>query len=285
MGVIQLGYAGLAAPELESWDRLAREVLGAEVRDRSDQALYLRFDEYHHRLIVQQDSPPDLLFAGWMLAGPREFEAQLAALRQHDIPFRMATDEELRQRKVRQMAWCTDPDGLRVELFWGLLTLPREPFVPTRAMQGFKAGSLGLGHLVVWSNERQASERFYCDVLQFKLSDYGSGRAAFLRCNPRHHSLALAQSRPDSGDQRLRHVMLEVNELDDVGRAYDLCEDRWPLVSTLGRHPNDRMVSFYLKTPSGFALEYGWGARLVDEESWTLQAYEPGDVWGHKPIA
>ena len=27
--------------------------------------------------------------------------------------------------------------------------------------------------------------------------------------------------------------------------------------STLGRHSNDQMVSFYMSTPSGFEVEYG----------------------------
>lgn len=26
----------------------------------------------------------------------------------------------------------------------------------------------------------------------------------------------------------------------------------------LGKHTNDHMVSFYLRTPSGFNVEYGW---------------------------
>ncbi len=48
--------------------------------------------------------------------------------------------------------------------------------------------------------------------------------------------------------------------LDDVGRAMDRCaRNKAPLVSTLGRHANDEMVSFYVRTPSGFDIEYGTG--------------------------
>ena len=36
-------------------------------------------------------------------------------------------------------------------------------------------------------------------------------------------------------------------------------------MQTLGRHPNDRMFSFYAKTPSGFQFEFGWGGREVDD--------------------
>ena len=33
----------------------------------------------------------------------------------------------------------------------------------------------------------------------------------------------------------------------------------------LGKHPNDEMVSFYSRSPSGFDVEFGFGGRLVDE--------------------
>ena len=52
---------------------------------------------------------------------------------------------------------------------------------------------------------------------------------------------------------------------------------------TLGRHPNDRMVSFYVRSPSGFEIEYGWGALEVGEE-WTVTQYDAVSVWGHKMV-
>jgi 3,4-dihydroxy-9,10-secoandrosta-1,3,5(10)-triene-9,17-dione 4,5-dioxygenase len=36
---------------------------------------------------------------------------------------------------------------------------------------------------------------------------------------------------------------------------------------TLGTHTDDRMTSFYLRTPSGFEIEYGCGGRFVDDAS------------------
>jgi len=54
------------------------------------------------------------------------------------------------------------------------------------------------------------------------------------------------------------------------------------VVSTLGRHSNDQMVSFYMSTPSGFEVEYGWGGRLVDDAVWQVQRHDRGTLWGHK---
>jgi len=77
--------------------------------------------------------------------------------------------------------------------------------------------------------------------------------------------------------------MLEAQSLDDVGRALDLCEDAGiPIVTTLGKHSNDHVISFYLETPSGFSLEYGWNGRLIDDAAWEAPINEAGDLWGHR---
>jgi hypothetical protein len=45
--------------------------------------------------------------------------------------------------------------------------------------------------------------------------------------------------------------MVEVDQLDDVGRALDrVMKTEHRLSSTLGRHTNDKMVSFYVRRTS-----------------------------------
>jgi len=45
------------------------------------------------------------------------------------------------------------------------------------------------------------------------------------------------------------------------------------------------MVSFYMQSPSGFEVEYGWGARVVDDSTWQVQQHARGSIWGHRPQA
>ena len=52
---------------------------------------------------------------------------------------------------------------------------------------------------------------------------------------------------------------------------------------SLGRHTNDMMTSFYVRTPSGFEIEYGTGGVLVDEENWEVENYDAMSFWGHRP--
>lgn len=84
----------------------------------------------------------------------------------------------------------------------------------------------------------------------------------------------------------LHHLMLESLSLDDVGRTYDLVlERKVPLILTLGRHSNDQMTSFYMQSPSSFAIEYGWGGRLIDDSDWRVRKYGSPKLWGHHLVA
>ena len=83
--------------------------------------------------------------------------------------------------------------------------------------------------------------------------------------------------------KKLFHFMLQLTSLDDVGSTYDLVKSRGIKLSMdLGKHTNDHMVSFYMKTPSGFEVEYGWGARMIDDATWHVTQHTAGSVWGHK---
>ena len=54
-----------------------------------------------------------------------------------------------------------------------------------------------------------------------------------------------------------------------------------PVSSTLGRHANDLMVSFYVQTPGGFDIEYGTDGRIVDDSTWVSRETTAVSLWGH----
>ena len=46
------------------------------------------------------------------------------------------------------------------------------------------------------------------------------------------------------------------------------------------------MTSFYVRTPSGFEIEYGTGGRLMDMDKEEAPGqYDALSIWGHKPPA
>jgi extradiol dioxygenase len=106
----------------------------------------------------------------------------------------------------------------------------------------------------------------------------GGAKATFLHCNSRHHSIGLGGP---PGIKGLHHVMLETNSLDDVGIALDAVNRLGVEITiTLGRHFNDGMLSFYMRSPSGFQVEYGWGGTQVGDD-WIAMQTSTGELWGH----
>ena len=76
--------------------------------------------------------------------------------------------------------------------------------------------------------------------------------------------------------------MVECETLDEVGRALDrLTAKRYHLSSTLGRHTNDKMVSFYVRAPGGWDIEFGTDGMRVDEKYYTAEEITADSYWGH----
>ena len=177
------------------------------------------------------------------------------------------------ERHVAGLIIFADPAGNRLEAFHGP-AIATEPFQPGRPISGFVTGALGMGHAVLNVADVDALLPFYRDVLGFAVSDYGLTpyKLYFFHLNGCHHSFAMV----GSGQAGLHHFMVELASLDDVGQGYDLAQlDDGRLAYTLGRHTNDHMTSFYAHSPSGFFVEYGWGARVIDLATW--QAHETFD--------
>jgi 2,3-dihydroxybiphenyl 1,2-dioxygenase len=289
--VTQLGYLGIGVSDLPAWRDFACNVLGLQESGRGQgDSVFFRIDGYHHRFEMIPSGEDDLLFAGWEVKDAAALRQVAARLRAIGTDVVDGTAGQAAARRVVGLIRCKDPDGLDVEVYYGPFREDR-PFNAPRAIAGFKAEELGFGHIVLQVADPAAILRFYRDGLGVKLSDYiyltrgGTRReVTFTHCNPRHHSLAFAK-RTD-GAKRLSHFMVEVNELDDVGYAIDLAEQRGMTMGKLGKHTNDRMISFYVTSPSGFNVEYGWGGLLIqDEAAWNIRHYEAASTGGHGPRA
>lgn len=286
--VTQLGYLGLAASDLDAWEAFGRDILGLQPAREGDM-LYLRMDEHQYRFAIHPGRQDDLFYIGWEVASEAALQEIIGRLQQAGIAVERAPRARAQARKVEALATLRDPSGLATELFYGPLINAREPFVPARAISGFAAGPLGLGHIVVAVDDFERSLGFYRDLLGMRTSDLieftmrstgTRAKLAFMHCNARHHSLAFGAV---SAPKRLLHFMVQTRSLDDVGATLALCEERGvPIHASLGRHINDRMVSFYLRSPSGFEIEYGWGAIEVDDATWQVQTHTASSIWGHK---
>jgi 2,3-dihydroxybiphenyl 1,2-dioxygenase len=174
-----------------------------------------------------------------------------------------------------------DPAGTRVEAFHGG-QIADEPFRPGRNIGGFRTGTQGMGHAVLLVPDIDAALAFYRDLLGFQISDFMGPPVSlyFMHVNTRHHSLAIAQA-PRSG---MHHLMMEFYSLDDVGQSYDIGQGENRVAVKFGRHSNDFMTSFYMRTPSEFLIEHGWGGREVSPGWQPVELKSVGSFWGHQGL-
>jgi 3,4-dihydroxy-9,10-secoandrosta-1,3,5(10)-triene-9,17-dione 4,5-dioxygenase len=243
-----------------------------------------RMDARACRWLVVPDAEDGLEALGLEVSELAALNAIGDRLSKKGLGVEVGTHEACTLRAVDAMLRVADPAGHVIELFWS----PREvaePFV-SPAGCAFVTGALGSGHLVLSTPSLEASEGFYVEALGFRRSDtlrLSVTDIRFLRCNPRHHTVALAGL---PGRPQVLHAMVEMTTLDAVGYAQDRLEALgFTLRRTLGRHSNDHMISFYADGPSGLQMEIGWGGRQVDEATWSESRISTTSLWGHHELS
>jgi 2,3-dihydroxybiphenyl 1,2-dioxygenase len=276
-----LAYLGFRSPHAADWRHFGPEVLGVELADDGPaNEVRLRIDDASWRLSIATGEIDDLEYIGWDVGTADDLSAAADRLADAGLEVHSDHGELAEQRSVAEVVWFHDPFGFRHELITGQHSGP-SPFRPGRPMtSSFITGECGLGHIVLIVPDLGAATDFFMGTLGFRHSDDIDVGVTirFAHCNPRHHTLAFSAV---PGLRGLHHVMLEVGDPDDVGRAFDIVNQRSiPVTATLGRHPNDEMFSFYVRTPSGFELEYGSGGRLLDLDHST-SLYDAISIWGH----
>lgn len=280
MQLRSLGYVGIRTGDVDQWAAYATRFLGMQLVDLSCGTRAFRMDDRKQRLIVNADAGEGVSFYGWEVADAAALDALAAHLEKSGIAVARGSRALADERRVQDLIVFSDPVGNRLEAFHGA-ELATEPFKPGRSISGFRTGPLGMGHAVLHVNNINDAVPFYRDVLGFRLSDYmlRPFNAYFFHANPRHHSIAFIET----GRNATHHLMVELFSLDDVGQCYDLAlgeQDR--IGVTLGRHINDEVTSFYSNSPSGFMVEYGWGGRVIDVDTWQTEEVTFGpSMWGH----
>jgi extradiol dioxygenase len=287
MRINSLGYLRVESPDAKEWNYFGPEVLGlmcSPAPAGHADTVALTPDDRPGRIQISPGERNRLECVGWEMPNATAFDEAVLELERAGVKISFGTGEERARANVRDLARFMDPAGLTHEIFWGQLVVPLS-FRAGRAMKGFVTGSQGLGHIVLIVPDLIESLEFFRSVLGFTVSDeidLDGNRVVFFHVNSRHHTVALLSI---PGHRGLHHLMLQAKELDDVGTAYDRClAEKIPLAMTLGRHTNDRMVSFYVRSPSGFEVEYGWGAETIDDEdSWAVTHMVSARMWGHHP--
>ena len=288
---LELAYLGVEAADPATFGNFLGNIAGLIPGDATaDGASTWRNDDRVHRLIVAEGLANDAVFVGFEAATAAAYEQLRDRAQQADVTVTDGDDALKAARRVDELFRIEAPWGVRIEIVRGLAVAP-QPFTSPLVPGGFVTKGQGFGHVVFVVADLDAADRFVTGVLGLAQSDWLETdlggmplTVRFYHCNPRHHTLAIGSVGIDL-PQKLHHVMVETVSQDNVGAAFDRAWNAGvPIANGLGKHDNDKMFSFYAVTPAGFQLEFGYGARTV-EEPWTdNRRYDRISEWGHQPV-
>lgn len=308
MNVKSLGYLVVQSTDLAKWQDFGANVCGmmeSPSMPKGGDKVYLKMDQRTFRYLIVPGQFDGLLYAGWQLENEAAFNAALVELQGKNIAFEKVADAaELASRSASGLARLTDPSGNKLELYWSSVDIDKADFKSPLDVKGFvttaRTGEdMGLGHVVLHAPiDFEGTHQFYRNMGFFDaditdMNAKGLGNIYFMNCNSRHHSLALwnwgapcpetnFMPSPESKAPGCVHVMAEVGSLAEVGYCLDRVNERKiPVISSLGEHINDEMVSFYMLTPGNFALEFGYNGIQLDA-NWETTHNTDASKWGHK---
>lgn len=294
-GAVHLGYVAIETQRFADWRRFGADAIGLHVDELTRDTTRFRVDEHVCRFLLQRGPAEDVTALGWQVDDHATFETILARVADAGLPVTEGTPEECTLRGVERLWRFPGPKGMSTEIFTAATTST----TPLRMLQsGFVTGNGGMGHVAITAREPEGIRGYYDRVFDARLSDWvreniagASLRIRFLRVNERHHSIAVAGVqglRIDPIRTRIQHLNTQVESLDDLLAAYErVIAHGFHMQWSVGQHTNDRELSFYCVTPSGFEWELGWNPIVVTrelEERWAPRTYDSISIWGHTPI-
>jgi catechol 2,3-dioxygenase-like lactoylglutathione lyase family enzyme len=166
-----------------------------------------------------------------------------------------------------------DLDGRTVEVSANVATrkhrkIEEEESIPVR-----------LSHVVLNSTDPDRTAQWYADTLDFRLSDTLAGAEMgtvmnFMRCNPRHHSIAFARGPHVS----LHHVSFELRGIDEFMRGSGrVLRSGTRMVWGPGRHLAGSNTFAYFLDPQNNTIEYTTELQELDEDAWHPHVYDMHD--------
>jgi 2,3-dihydroxybiphenyl 1,2-dioxygenase len=294
-GSVQLGYLVVESQRFANWRRFGADAIGLHVDQLTEDVLRFRIDDRECRFLIQRGPAEDLMAVGWHVTDHETFDRIVKRVTVRGVPIAEGSAEEAALRGVERLWRFAGPKGIVQEIFTTAHTTTK----PLNMLNsGFVTGGGGMGHVAITSRDPLGIHRYYNTVFDSRLSDYIdeniSGltmKIRFLRVNERHHSVAVANIqglKVEPIRTRVQHVNIQAATLEDMIAAYQrVREHGFSMAWSIGQHTNDKELSFYCVTPSGFELEVGWNPIVFTPEleaTWQVATHQGISIWGHKPV-
>ncbi|KPI07593.1 Biphenyl-2,3-diol 1,2-dioxygenase [Actinobacteria bacterium OK074] len=291
-GSVHLGYVVVETDRFADWRRFGADAIGMHHDDLGGGLMRFRLDDRECRFLLRRGPAEDVVATGWHVDDHATFERIEARVRAHGVPLTEGTAEEAALRGVERLLRFPGPKGIAQEI----CVAPVRSAEPLRMRaSGFVTGASGLGHVAITSTKPDRLHAYFRTVFDARLTGFIdetiSGvklKIRFLRVNERHHSIAIAAVRGlpvDPVRTRVQHLNIQAATLDDVARSYQRVHELgFDMALSVGQHTNDKELSYYARTPSGFEWEVGWNPVVIDESTWRPSTHQGISVWGHTPV-
>src|SRR5438132_3081649 len=201
--VVKLAHVGLNALDLSKQAEFYNDKWGLEPVDEFGREMFFRAEgPAHHVLTLHEQATPGLHHVALELAAPEDDDRAYEELAAVGIEVVTPPAQDLEPGIAKAIRF-KDPDGFLVELVAGVDRV-HDPFGPRDVKPQ------DLNHVVLNAGDIERSERFYREMLGFKLTDRFIDRLSFFACNAKHHSLAFGQAA--SGSASFNHAAFEMRD-------------------------------------------------------------------------
>jgi 2,3-dihydroxy-p-cumate/2,3-dihydroxybenzoate 3,4-dioxygenase len=277
----RLGYVALNVTDLEVSRKFYAEKVGlaADLPD-APEGVFLRCSDRHHDLMLTKGAKAGLKRIGWEMESAKALDAVRAHLTEIGVACLDVPAEEASRIGVGRAFRATEPtSGATFEYYIDMVAAP-SPYVQTHTKIA------RLGHAVINVPDREATEAFLVDHLNFRVSDRIGGMVSFMRAfpNPYHHTLGVGQ-----GQLVFNHINFMVTEMADIGKGNNrMKQSDVPIVFGPGKHPPSESVFLYFLDPDGITVEYSYGMEeFAEVDPRPPRAMAPGmesiDYWEGLP--
>lgn len=293
-GNVHLGYCVVQTNKFGDWRRFGRDAIGMHHDDLDADTMRFRIDDHECRFLIERGPAEDVTAIGWEVDDHQVFDQILGRIRDAGVPLMQANPDDAARRGVERLWRFPGPKGIDQEIYTTALR-PDGPLAMKAT--GFVTGEAGMGHVALTSKQPHLLRGYYDRVFDARLTDYIDEtingvklKIRFLRVNERHHSIAIASTqglpfRADPIRTRVQHLNTQVVDLGDMAQSYLRCKELgFAIALDVGQHSNDKELSYYVATPSGFEWEVGWNPLVIDEATWQPTTHQGISDWGHKPV-
>jgi catechol-2,3-dioxygenase len=269
--LMRVSHVAVEVADLSRMAEFYSDLWGLAPTEEDRGSLFLRAESPDHHVVSLYEGTSGRLHHVAFEASSRDQLSRAAdAIVEHGGSILYGPGPSPDEPGVQELVRFGDPDDNVIEIIYGMEQVPDK-----YANRYVKPQDLN--HAVINVSDVDRAERFYTDVLGFRVSDWIKHFMTFMRCNPNHHSLAVKV-----GDPGLDHAAFTTTGWEELSRGvFYLGEHGVPRVWGPGRHGPGNNLFSYFRDPEGNIVEYTAEVIQVDDESWQARLWTPdqGNLW------